>query len=104
MDDRKCVVKERKRGKLMAPRVSQGCQALKLAGYCKKLSWCYTNLPIMTLVCELAFVLMMFIVLFKIYYLFTLLLLLLFVALDAAVNSFPQRTNTLFCFSFKPNK
>lgn len=35
-------------------REEQKTSALRLASYCKKLSWCYTNLPIMILASELA--------------------------------------------------
>lgn len=41
--------------------------------------------------------------LFKLLFI-TLLLLLHFIALDAAVTSFPQRTNTLFFFFFEAKK
>lgn len=50
-----CANKERKRGRKTSGQVSQHCQALRLAGYCKKLSWCYTNVPIMILACELVY-------------------------------------------------
>ncbi len=83
------------------------------AGYCKKLSWCYTNLPTMILATsELAC---------RVYDVYcsvqTVIYLhcccccyFFFIALDAAVTSFPQRTNTFILFLFfsfflfKPNK
>lgn len=86
-------------GMKTSPHVSRDCHALGLA-HCKKLLWCYTNLPIMILASELVFLSEMFTVLFRIYYLFTLLLLLLFIALDAAVDSFPQRNKYFFFISF----
>lgn len=52
MTGSKCVKKKKKRGETgrkTSTQVSQDCRALRLAGYCKKLSWCYTNLPIMIL-------------------------------------------------------
>lgn len=71
--------------------------ALRLAGCCKKLSWCYTNLSVVILESDLACCVYDVDVLFKLLFI-TLLLLLPFIALDAAVTSFPQRTNTLFFF------
>lgn len=100
-----CLTKkkeERKHGRKTSAQVSQVCRALRLAGYCKKLSWCYTNLPIMILASKLACCVydvycsiqtMLFIYIATAATFF-------FIALDAAVTSFPQRTNTYFFVFF----
>lgn len=69
MTGSKSLKKERRNGGRTSVQVSRGCRALRLASYCKKLSWCYTNLPIMILASELACCVYDVDVLFKLCYL-----------------------------------
>lgn len=96
------VYKRRRRQKTSA-QVSQDCRALRLAVCCKKLSWCFTNVPILILASELVWC--VYVLLFKQCYLFTLLLLLLFFyCFRRCCHFFSPKDKYFILFYFKPNK
>lgn len=79
-------------------------QALRLAGYCKKFFWCYTNLPIIMLVREL--VCCVYDVLFKMLFISaaTAATFFFFYCFRRCLHLFSPKDKYFIVFYLKPNK